>query len=73
MLKYVYELFIGKTIPDIQPSPDPTIMVQYGGYLTELEYQQKINKLDIAYIHELDDNNFASICDIYLRAFNWYV
>jgi hypothetical protein len=66
MLKYVYELFMNKTIPDIQPSPDHTDMVQYGGYLSTDEYQKKIDQLDNAYCHELDDNNFSNICDVYL-------
>jgi len=66
MLKYVYQLFNNKTIPDIQPSPEHTDMVQHGGYLTEAQYQKKIDSLDSAYVHELDDNNFANICDVYL-------
>lgn len=68
MLKYVYELFEGKCIPDIQPSPEPTEMIQYGGRLTALAYKKTINDLDAAYMHELDDNNFASICNVYLSA-----
>lgn len=66
MLKYVYELFNGKSIPDIQPSPPPTDMVQYGGTLTTTAYQQKIDSLDAAYIEELEDNNFSAIC-IYMK------
>jgi hypothetical protein len=67
MLKYIYEQFTGKSIPDIQPSPHPTEMQQYGGKLTSSEYQQKIESLDYAYMRELEDNNFASICNIYLK------
>lgn len=67
MLKYVYEIFFGRSIPDIQPSPNHTEMIQYGGRLTELEYQKLISELDTAYIHELNDNNFASICNVYLN------
>jgi hypothetical protein len=66
MLKYIYELFTGKTIPDIQPSPSPTEMQQYGGKLTPNDYQQKIDHLDFAYARELEDNAFASICNIYM-------
>lgn len=65
MLKYVYEIFNGKSIPDIQPSPSPTDMVQYGGHLTPVEYQQKIDSLDVAYMRELEDNSFTSICTLY--------
>jgi hypothetical protein len=67
MLKYIYEIFMGSSIPDIQPSPLPTEMSKYGGWLSEGEYQQKIDALDIAYIKELEDNNFASICGSYLK------
>lgn len=67
MLKYVYELFNGKKISDIQPSPSPTEMIQYGGYLTSVEYQQKIDQLDIAYQKELEDNNFSSLCNMFKK------
>jgi hypothetical protein len=65
MLKFVYEIFNNKKIPDIQPSPPPTEMVQYGGSLSILEYQQKIDSLDNAYQKELEDNNFTAICNVY--------
>ena len=67
MLKYTYEIFMGKPIPDIQPSPPPTNMIQYGGSLTPLEYQQKIDNLDTAYQRELEDNNFVSICTNFIK------
>jgi hypothetical protein len=70
MLIYVYEIFTGKSIPDIQPSPPPIEMIQYGGALTAIEYQQKIDSLDVSYQRELDDNNFASICSMYIRTLN---
>ena len=69
MLKFVYEIYNGKKIPDIQPSPSPMFMIQYGGDITEQEYQQKIDSLDLAYIRELEDNNFAAICQIYAKKF----
>jgi hypothetical protein len=67
MLKFVYEIYNGKKIPDIQPSPSPMNMIQYGGELTDAEYQQKIDSLDSNYIRELEDNNFAAICQIYVK------
>mgnify|MGYP003552540816 FL=1 len=67
MLKYIYEIFTGKKIPDIQPSPPPTEMIQYGGYITSQDYQQKIEQLDGSYQKELDDNNFASICNMFKK------
>lgn len=62
MLHIIYEIFTGKTIPDIQPSISPFELIQCGGTLTSLEYQQKIESLDQAYIRELHDNNFMNIC-----------
>lgn len=62
MLKFVYEIFTGREIPDIQPSPPHTDMQQYGGTLTPNEYQRKIDELDSNYIKELTENNFANIC-----------
>lgn len=67
MLKYEYEIFCGKSIPDIQPSPDPTEMVQYGGSTSASDYQQKIDNLDVSYQRELEDNNFASICNNFIK------
>jgi hypothetical protein len=67
MLRFVYEIFTGKKIPDIQPSPSPMIMIHFGGDKTEQEYQQIIESLDMAYIRELEDNNFAAICQVYAR------
>jgi hypothetical protein len=67
MLRYLYEVFNGKSIPDIQPSPPPTEMIHFGGVLSSTEYQQKIDNLDTAYQRELEDNNFVSICNIYIK------
>ena len=67
MLKYIYELFTSKQTLDIQPSPPPTEMQQYGGKLSLVEYQQKIDHLDFAYAREIEDNAFASICNIYMN------
>lgn len=64
MLKFVYELFTGNKIPDIQPSPPPYEMLKFGGTYTELAYQQKIDGLDPAYVRELEDNNFSSLCSV---------
>jgi len=67
MLLYVYEIFTSKKIPDIQASPEKVEMVQYGGNLSPIDYQNKINMLDEEYIQELEDNNFSNICNIYLH------
>ena len=42
MLLFVYELFVGKQITDIYPAPLITDMIQYGGQLSEQDYQKKI-------------------------------
>lgn len=62
MLKFISEIFTGEKVPDIQPSLSPYEMIKFGGKYTELEYQQKIESLDGAYVKELEDNNFNSIC-----------
>ena len=53
MLLYLYEIFNNRQIPDIQPSPKPTEMIQYGGSLTSNDYQKKIESLDLTYLKEL--------------------
>jgi hypothetical protein len=70
MLKYLYEIFTGKPISNIEPAPAETDMIQYGGYLTPGEYQQKIEQLDISYARELEENNFNNICNVYIQTLN---
>ena len=53
MLLYLYEIFNNRQIPDVQPSPKPTEMIQYGGSLTSNDYQKKIESLDLTYLKEL--------------------
>lgn len=67
MLKYLYEIFTGKNILDIQPSPEPTEMIQYGGELTQIEYQDKIDSLDSLHIKEIEDNNFINSYENYVK------
>ena len=62
MLKFVYEIFTGRSISDIQPSPPHTDMQQYGGHLTPQEYQKQIDELDTSYQKDLIDSSFANIC-----------
>ena len=62
MLKFVYEIFVGRSIADIQPSPPHTDMQQYGGHLTNNEYQKKIDESDATYQKDLSENSFANIC-----------
>jgi hypothetical protein len=65
MLKFVYEIFMGQTIADIQPALPHTDMVQYGGNLTVQEYQKKMDELDVNYQKEINDNSFANTCREY--------
>lgn len=45
-LKKLYNIFTGKTIDYIEPSPPKTIMVQYGGKKTQKEYMDIIKSLN---------------------------
>ncbi len=68
MLKIVDEIFSGPNAArEIQPSPDPTCMLQYGGDVTVAEYQKIIDNLDHAYLRELDDNNISTIYNLHLK------
>jgi hypothetical protein len=40
-------------------------MIYYGGFRSENEYRYIIETLDIAFNREIEDNNFASICQIH--------
>ncbi len=68
MLKFIYELFMGRPITHIHPSPSPYNMVQYGGSWTPTVYQQKIDMLDNVNVIQNNDDNFNSICNIYIQA-----
>ena len=45
MLKFLYLLVTGNKIHEILPSPEFTEMLQYGGQLSQSEYQKKIDDL----------------------------
>ena len=46
MTKFSYELILKKKAYDIKPSPPPTEMIQFGGWLSESQYRAKIKALD---------------------------
>ena len=46
MLRLMYKIMTGLDIDIIQPSPPKTIMVQYGGTITQKEYYQMIEDLN---------------------------
>lgn len=45
MLKFLYLLVTGNSVCEILPSPEFTEMLQYGGQLSRIEYQKKIDDL----------------------------
>jgi YHS domain-containing protein len=64
MLRFVYYLFNGVSITEIGASPDPTRMVQHGGYLTSSEYQQKINEIRNLSKQRKTIEDFSAVIDI---------
>lgn len=46
LLKLLYEVMCGKQPIDIEPSPPPTQMIQFGGWMNTVEYQKRIDKLN---------------------------
>ena len=62
MLLFLYEIFTGRRVADIEPAPNVVEMVQYGGSLTEMEYQKKI---DEAGANKKYDDNFVVNCKAY--------
>lgn len=68
MLNFVYELFTGVSIHDIQPAPHHTEMIQYGGCMTVQEYQKKIEELGSNYL-KLEDESFINNCKIFINKF----
>ncbi len=61
MLLFLYELFVGQKVVDIQPSPLITDMVQYGGSLSEQEYQKKIDDAN-ALLTKQENTTFVNNC-----------
>jgi hypothetical protein len=59
MLKFVYEIFMGRKTSDINPAPSHTEQVQYGGTMTAAEYQKKIEDLDLV---NNSDDSFGAAC-----------
>lgn len=58
-LTIVYELFTGKSVSRIKPSPPKTMMRQYGGPWSEEEYWKTLRALDPE--HGLVDHTLGSI------------
>jgi hypothetical protein len=64
MLLFVFEIFTGSSVQDIQPAPSFTEMLQYGGNLTEQEYQKKLDDMHPMMIKQ-DNINFVNNCKIF--------
>lgn len=52
MLLFIYEIFVGNKVADIQAAPLITDLVQYGGTMTEQEYQKKIDDANSALLKQ---------------------
>lgn len=63
MLRIVYEIFTGKPIIDIVPSPPHYELQQYGGTLSDPEFQKKIDNLNISE----ESANFAANCKEFIN------
>lgn len=65
MLLVVHEIFTGRKVIEIEPAPLATEMIQYGGTLTELEYQKKIDSLNVV---KTTEDNFVNNCKAYFNS-----
>ncbi len=64
MLLYLHTIFTGVTVPDITPAPERMEMEQYGGRMTMMEYQKKLDEM-ASYYFKKDDELFANNCKLY--------
>ncbi len=62
MLLILHEIFTGRTVTNIEPSPVATEMIQYGGLLSEADYQKKIDDINTT---KHSSENFVSSCKAY--------
>ena len=65
MLLFVYEIFTGRAAVDILPAPHRTELVQYGGNLTEQDYQKKLDDANTLYM-KIEGEKFLSGCKEFL-------
>lgn len=69
MLLFVYCIFTNMKVADIQPSPLVSELHQYGGTLSEMEYQKKIDDMNIPY-NTNEDSSFSQSCKTFLNSLN---
>jgi hypothetical protein len=67
MLHILHEIFTGKKVIEIEPAPLVTDLVQYGGNLTEIEYQKKIDDFNNL---KNNNDNFINNCKAYFREYH---
>ena len=60
MLLFVHEIYMGRRVEYIEPAPLITDCIQYGGTLTEREYQKKID--DANSLAKQDGASFVNNC-----------
>ena len=66
MLLFVYEIFNGKRVSDIRSAPLVTEMVQYGGNMTEQEYQKIIDDSNSA-LCKRENTAFVDNCKTFFN------
>jgi hypothetical protein len=66
MLLFVYEIFTGVKISSIDPAPQLTELVQYGGDKTEAEFKKIIEDLNNLQLRQ-ENELFVSNCKTYLN------
>jgi hypothetical protein len=66
MLLFVYEIYTGVKIPSIEPAPQFTELVQFGGDKTESELRKQIDELNNTQLRK-ENELFISNCKTYLN------
>ena len=61
LLNLLYKEFYKTTIDHIEPSPPKTLMRQYGGDLTPLDYNNLIKKINQNYNRSIEYNLIKSV------------
>jgi hypothetical protein len=66
MLLFLYEIFTGVKITNIEPAPMFNELVQYGGDKTDVEFRKKIEDLNNVQLRQ-ENELFISSCKTYLN------
>lgn len=68
MLLFVYKIFTNQSITGIEPSPSVYELQQYGGEMTDAEYQKNIDEFSNIYSKKENDT-FINNCTMYFNNF----